>query len=159
MAFKFNSELQKKRKRDGHQPSGSFNDPLPPVHARYFSGCESSYVQSSCWHQEDKQSHLSNVISQSISMPNRTHENNSNEQSEKSSQSVTELGKRRRPFRWQRKRQRRLLDPGNNCNSIPCTSTYSGKNTLHAKPPHQLSYQSCHSHMVNSILWAVHKTD
>ncbi|KAA0048343.1 telomerase reverse transcriptase [Cucumis melo var. makuwa] len=141
------SELQKKRKRDGHQPSGSFNDPLPPVHARYFSGCESSYVQSSCWHQEDKQSHLSNVISQSISMPNRTHENNSNEQSEKSSQSVTELGKRRRPFRWQRKRQRRLLDPGNNCNSIPCTSTYSGKNTLHAKPPHQLSYQSCHSHM------------
>lgn len=153
-AFKFVAGLEKKRKRDGDQPSGSFSDPGPPFHARYFSGCESSYFQS-YWHQEDKQFQLgsSNIISQSISIPIPTLENNSNRKSEKSSQSVTEPRKRLRPFRWQRERKRRLLDPGSSCNSTPCTSMFSGKNTLHVKPPNQLSDQSSHSHKVTSILW------
>ncbi|XP_038906314.1 telomerase reverse transcriptase isoform X2 [Benincasa hispida] len=142
------SGLLNKRKRDGEQPSGSFSDPCPPFHARYFSGCESSYFKSSCWRQEDKQFQLgpSDIISQSISIPIPTLENNSNRKSEKSSQSVTELGKRSRPFRWQRERKRRLLDPENNCSSTSCKSISSGKNILHAKPPNPLSDQSCHSH-------------
>lgn len=153
MVFKFISGLQK-RKRDGDQPCGSFIDTCPPFHTEYFSGCKSSHCQSSCWDQEDKQFQLGslNIISQSISIPTPTLENNSDRKSEKSSTSVTELGKRSRPFRWQRERKRRLLDPGNSWGLTPCTSTYSDKNTLHEKPPNQFSAHSCHSHKVNSIL-------
>ncbi|XP_022935603.1 telomerase reverse transcriptase isoform X1 [Cucurbita moschata] len=137
-----------KRKRDGDQPCGSFIDTCPPSHTEYFSGCKSSYCQSSCWDQEEKQLQLGslNIISQSISIPTPTLENNSDRKSEKSSTSVTELGKRSRPFKWQRERKRRLLDPGISWGLTPCTSTYSDKNTLHEKPPNQFSAQSCHSH-------------
>ncbi|XP_022152578.1 telomerase reverse transcriptase isoform X3 [Momordica charantia] len=156
--------LQKKRRKgadianpimDGGQPSGSFSSSCPPFHTGYFSGCKRSYMQSSCWHQEDKHYQLgsSNTISQSISAPTPTLERNSNGKLEKSIKFVTELGKRSRPFRWQRERKRRLLDPGNSCNLIPCTSICSGKNTLHGKSPSQLSAQSCHSHKcIGSLL-------